>query len=808
MARTFKFSFPLPSRKQSAERQSTLIYDGGDLPLYNPGAKAEMILGMTESKSADPKKQSKKEKKLRRHQSFMNVTITDVDGSLQDGDVGSLKSPQLLHNQPSSPLLGQQYVNDSPDWGSATDVSGLPHRSQSSSTLHSYYDSSKSPLYISQQTSASSARDMALRKAHFATVSPLSQDISKPIKTSKAKDKHHERNSPITLSKRRPGLDLQLDISSNYQKPSALNRHIAPPQTIVQSPSQISETSNSHQTVQASRPKWFGWERKKSRESSQLSVPSPQQLSRIEKETPTPEKPTAYMHAKKPRNWFNDYSEDSTPEDYSQQPIPGYQLPENYGSSAAFKRNEHSGKHRLRRSKSSISEVSQEPLPPRSASRSHQNDALLQLEDTSVRQRAYSNGAQSPPSDGSRKSDQPGKKELTIILSQADLHTQSFLTLSSSEDESEGRTDSETCRRHRIRASIVKADTGDEVLVCSAERVKPVKPRPVVNIPRRRTGSSKSIDPIPPVPSLPSRPKLNPRVSSMKWQDESKVVQPGMEINNVSDHSRESSITSCSTSRISQTSSQKKMQIRGSKMMAVTAEEEKLLEAMRRKRASIRQEVLAEHVEDGSSLYGSKTPTSRPRTAGADGRPGISSYFDIDRSTSSPPPTHGYAKHIDVPSYAASTGDLSQEDSYSSPSPSQRFKIPTVFTFPSSLPKTIPITYYPQKPAPSLSFSPSDILPSTPAMSDATGDDMYGAVQYASRSSPLTPPPAHVLDVYESELVVAALDAQQSSFYLEKKGHDRNRTISSSVVVLDGAEREVQDLDEANVITGWAMDRW
>lgn len=804
MARTFKFSFPLPSRRPSAERQPTLIYDEYDTPLYNPGAKAETILGTSERSVVEVKKQSlKKEKKIRRYPSFMSVIISETDSSVhKNGDFGSERSPQL-HSQPSSPLLGQQHANESPDRDSAAGFFGLQHRSQSSSSLRSYYDPSKSPLNISQQTSASSARDMALRKGHFTIASPQDRKVSDVANSPRKKDSKRTKESSRASTKHHPASNLQLNVPTTFQQPHASNRLILSPDRAVRSPSQVSLGSNLILPTQSGRAKWFSWERKKSKETTPTLIASFEEVPKIKKSNEAPLKSPTAKSPKIYKNWFNDIlEEENILEDRSQD-----RAHKANNTSVALKRDENVENYRTRKSKSKIGDASYDSTLSNATPRTVPNVALVKPALSPKRQRAHSNGTQHTSSNDSRKSEASRKPSLTFVLSKTDLHTQSFLALTSSEDESEDQPSNEVMsRRHRIRASIEKADTGDEVLVCSAERVTPIKPRPVVNRPRRR--SFKKSDVIPPVPSIPTRPQPNPRVSSMKWRDEMKVLPTSTENRKTPDHSREGSFASRSASQLSQSSSQRMTTIRGSKMMAVTAEEEKLLEAMRRKRASIRQEALAEQSDGTNQMHSNSNSISRPRTAGAGDRPAPVSYFDIDRSASSPLPAHGYGKYIDTPFYAASAGNMSNDDSSPPPSPSSFPQTPAAFSLPLFVSKQISIQHSPKKTAPSLSFSPSDILPSTPAMSDATGEEIYGTFQHGSRTSPVTPPPGHALDVYESELAITASHPHESALYMDKKSHDRKRAMSSSVFVLNGVERETQELGEENEMTRWTMDKW
>lgn len=765
-----------------------------------------MILGTSERSTLEVKNQSlKKEKNLRKYSSFMSVTISEADSGVhKDGDLESERSPQQLHSQPSSPLLGHQYANGSPDWDSATEFFGMQHRSQSSSTLQSYYDSSKSPLNISQQTSASSARDMALRKGKLLIGKAPGQDISDAINAPKKKDRKRAKENLGALTRRHPRSDFHLDLSSLYQIPHTSDRFILSPNKVVRSPSEASLASNLHQPVQGSRTKWFSWERKKSKASIPEFIPNSREVLTLDESVRSQTKPSTQKSFRAYRNWFNDISEeDNIPEGHSQ-----YLVRTANSKSTSPKCNDDVESHRIRRSKSNNGDFSHDSKLSCTTIKSLPSVVPVQPATDLERQRAQFNETQRTSSNDSQKSEPSRKHSLTIILSETDLHSQSFLALTSSEDESEDRFVSEaTKRRHRIRASIEKADTGDEVLVCSAERVQPIKPRPVVNRPRRKAESFKNSDMIPLVPSIPSKPQPNPRVSSMKWKDEMKLPPAGTMKRDTPDHSREGSVASRSASQLSQISSLKTIPIRGSKMMVVTVEEEKLLEAMRRKRASIRQEALADQTDDTNQIYNSNT-ISRPRTAGADGRPRPCSYFDIHKSASSPPQTDIYAKYADTPSYAASAGDMSGEDSSPLPSPSSFPQTPAAFSFDPSMSKATPIRRPPKKATPSLSFSPSDLLPSPPAMSDATGEEINGTVQCGSRTSPVTPPPGHVLDVYESELAIAVSHPRDPALYLNKRSHDRKRAINSNVFVINDIERESQEVGVENGITDWAMSKW
>lgn len=135
------------------------------------------------------------------------------DSEHWDQESGVFPHRNMIGGKPSSTLLGQKFGDD----GSMTS-SRLRHN-DSSSTLKSYYDRKNSPLAISQQTSASSARDLALRKGFPPVVqrSPLLQvDLADRFDEYSGKEKYvpegnYEGEVSHDKSKKKPGkLDLSM----------------------------------------------------------------------------------------------------------------------------------------------------------------------------------------------------------------------------------------------------------------------------------------------------------------------------------------------------------------------------------------------------------------------------------------------------------------------------------------------------------------------------------------------------------------------------------------------------------------------
>ena len=444
-----------------------------------------------------------------------------------------------------------------------------------------------------------------------------------------------------------------------------------------------------------------------------------------------------------------------------------------------------------------------------------------------------------------------------ISMKDIDLQIQSVLNLSSSEDEEEAKAETSapesSYRRHRIRPSLERAEYGDEVLLGNALRVQPLKPKPVVNRQSERASyrRSQTTSNIPPVPRLPSRPQLTQRTSSTRWRTllEEKATSTTSQTQNSSTNladASESTIDSAGESSLNDNtppssqsppatrlgsnkrSSNLNPLHRGSKLMSVTSEEETLLEAMREKRASIRATDFQKGFNSAMQLHVADY-MNRPKTSGADGRTSRSSIYGAgsSRGSISPPllgPSvyrppggngqypqqyqqqrrnpeqigHLYKASLGAQSgLSASTDNLTLEDAYPFPEvPSE--PIPLAIT-------RSPV--YKSEESPSLTFSSSEVMPSTPS----------------THNSPLTPPPIGIkMGSLMGAYGVARGGGQISpprGQQLEVKaagpgqyGHERRETGSSSVVMLDGTESYAAKLDEENEISGWAvdsgMDRW
>ncbi|KAM0806298.1 hypothetical protein BDR22DRAFT_816503 [Usnea florida] len=799
MPRSFKISFPLP-RRASASPHSTpgSQYSNqsniDDSPLSHPGAKAEKVLGASEGDGPELKKNLKKGRnQLRKYPSFMSVTLSDVDAE-------SVKTPNEfpfpgMHNlkdlvphpkpektrQGSSPLSGELHTLGSADVPRINPASPQAHRAESFSTLRSHYDPKSSPLSISQQTSASSARDMSLRKGYPSISGPLALSTVKAVQSSEC-DALHSRNISTetktsgssklssnsikrinSIPRRRPSI---MDPPTLYPDSNRAFQAVSPPSALidVSLPKPLSPQKSSF-----GRPRWWT----KAKTQMPPSPPCPVLIDdRRRQEDFGNTLSSIKVNVKKPnaqpntgvRNWFDGLDDEGTLTDSDQDIIVlGYQVPDPQTPPVNI--------HEI------MTHGARPPqIPARKSSLSNDTQSTTlsdqkpnyRLDNTPVRS-LFSGSSSQALEETKPPTPTPGRSPMTQTTTSSkglplgmDLQSTSFLELSSSEDEKESNFDA-PYRRHHIRASIEKASYNNEVSVGNAQRAQPIRPRPIVNgrtrpVSRRSDNSEK----VPPVPRLPDKPRLSQRTSSVRWRemdDKSGSTESTVD-------SGESCLNGSMDSRKLRTKS--KQTIRRSKFMKVTSEEEKLLVAMRDKRASIHRNDFDKGIARAIQLQES---VARPKTAGADGRAWCSSNYGSRSSTSPLLAEHAGHRSRTEFRFSASAEDLRLEGAYPFPEVPFHPKAPFELISP---PKT----------SPSLSFSPSDILPETPA----------------SHDSPITPPLGHsAFGAYGRGL---ALSPARGVTAMNKGGHDKKEVVINNV----GVEQQAHIMDDDGV-SPWAMDK-
>ncbi|KFY58590.1 hypothetical protein V496_06064 [Pseudogymnoascus sp. VKM F-4515 (FW-2607)] len=198
MGRTSKFFFPVPGRRASvlpssksdaaAPTPSSSSSSNTRPPPQRPQqplSKAQRLLGTGDLNIDAPTRDddgtwrsytpSSTRSRAATSPSRMSIEIAE---STTEDDAFSVSEggvpPIRLNGKASSTLLGRGTTMRA-EYGGEDMASDLPdiRSERSNSTLRSYYDRGSTPLAVSQQTSASSARDLALRKGYQPAISSM-----------------------------------------------------------------------------------------------------------------------------------------------------------------------------------------------------------------------------------------------------------------------------------------------------------------------------------------------------------------------------------------------------------------------------------------------------------------------------------------------------------------------------------------------------------------------------------------------------------------------------------------------------------
>lgn len=791
MARSQKFTFSNPLRKASAPTVATTT--GPETiretrELQDGAAKAQKLLGVGyDSKSSRGRPKSKKSsKELGTRPSQINITVSEVDTKPQFSRFGPAVPTEsgddpFLRTRPSSPLLGQTFTRGTGGPGSMAESTIGPLRQYgSSSTLHSYYDPQKSPLAVSQQTSASSARDFALRKgcpplatsqAHYTA------QISPPHVESVEADEPQAQTS----SKRRPP---RIDLSMLFTKPRASSIPLLSPQRLMNSPSpQSTDTSAEAPTVPKTprTPTSATFRSKRLKKSPPKAAPDqPRQLRHMPGGLDDDQdhgfgKRNVVKQRVGIKNWFDGVEGEISDEDGTGEPeLEDDMMPKSEIMTSPTPPTEPFASYFP-----STSSLERQGDPIRSAAtyfpptpaRSQEDLLTKQVSSKDSRQKSPSTthfnqlkprprpiDAKSDLSLQSRVVSVASKKIVSSSLESSNLQEQSVLHLSSSDDEGE---DEEVPPMPSLRASLASAYTGvsSEVEFGTAKAAKPSFPL-MANIRGHPPGRSskpltqiRSRHPVPVEPVIPDR-RSSHRISSQVGENRSSMA-PSAASREMSVPEDESITFPMGVEKVSQSSrqslasSQSGLSRRRSRIMHVTRQEEKLLENMRQKRATMRQSILPEATQ--SNTDDNSVHEHRPRTSGAGVGDAERSFLRLSTQSMMPPrPSTAEGNGVDLPGSMEGTtfGRLTPIVNHTFPD-----RTSLVFSSDGALP--------------SPSTSQSRASPVTPTLPLAADDRRSGAP--SNRNSVVTfAPPTH------------------------RYSHLRGRTNSSHVIMLDAFDGDAK----------------
>ncbi|MCJ1253354.1 hypothetical protein MMC24_001165 [Lignoscripta atroalba] len=741
MARKSKFSFPLPSHRPSAPNDSTVkgeAWGQGTIalePVFSPGGKLERLLGAPDTNHNGSTIPTSPDS-LQSKNSFVTVTVSDMSC---EGVDGSHEVARQLRTKGSSSVLRTPSNISGAKYDSMTDVLGPALQSSgSSSTLRSYYNPKKSPPCVSQQTSASSARDMALRKGCPPIPSPLSHDAVSDKMDSASEDEDDNINQYTGKSRQRPP---RLDLSMLFPKPRASSGPLLSPNRITTSPSVLSLVSDGYFATSPVRRNWLGWRSSKLKMTSIGTLDTAPGRSMIQQ----PAQISREHHLKSRNadieNWRvdSDVEDSESHEGLHPSELDVYDIPPRNGRSISH-------------SASSTTSLLSPRLMPANATHPYQSMQLWE--------------AGSTFSTRSRKSERSACTSATL-LSCSDLHQQSVLALSSSEDESgeEDLPHVRKARRRRIRDDVDDANGGDDVVVFHTGPGKVARMRSQQVTPTPECLKLLQVSEDPGVHAQqPSKRKQKKR-ESKEWEN---TPSTGITF-------RKSSVpVKAETMTVPYSHSQGPRHSGARRVMAVTQDEERLLGAMREKRASMRRIGDAGGYNMATRQGSDGTLSRRPKTAEVTKR--ASWFFEADMSDFPRPPSSESSKvfrHVRPP---FSTEYLPTE-------------ISSAAVECTPVPKRTSSLLYASKVPPSLSLDPSDMVPS-PATSGA---------------SPLTPPLGRTSVEIHEDGGVGLPDSTSSPLYQK---HLRKRTVSSGMIIFEGDVTKALDHDGEEANTQLAMDRY
>ena len=595
------------------------------------------------------------------------------------------------------------------------------HGSRSCSTMRSSHDHSSMPS-VSQNASVVPARDMTLRRGHPPMTIPLPQKVMPMVETRELMHDPWYTDLNNNTKRRRP---TRLDFSTLFQKSRGLKGPLLSPRGVGDNPTALSDSSEPLQHTPSPRKKWLRWGG-----------------------SPAKETPRSADEFHRDPSWSRDLRRVAS-QPYSKGPGPklrarpdNAELDEYMRFMASVEQSDSSTEEppkvvdnirpmsQISSSSSSIRTLTSKPSPPA------ENPIQLPRNQPQKAQQGFF--------DDSRQDGPPASSESQFV--ETDLHIQSVLALSFSDSESDEDND------RRAQATSPNGNQTKRGSVRGSRK----EPTVTENLPKQSHDLLKHIDTR--SFSLPtSATKVFERSKSIKIESSNNQLQS----TRAHQAAQGGNGTSFDGGLVPTVNSvpvptkvvQEKQDPRLNRVMAVTREEEKLLEAMREKRAN---------------MLGQKIPVDtpfRPKTAGTDKQ--SSSFFEADMSSFPAPPKSGPHQVSHYPRSVMSTEDLSLS--------SHLIKDDQSFSAVTRSLTTL------SRVSSEFSSNPSDVA--------------------LSPLSPVTPPR---LSSDYNRTIRAPLTGPSANDHA--KGHLRKRTVSSDMLFFQGLERqETRGGREKEALGQWAL---
>jgi hypothetical protein len=568
MGRTSKFSFPYPGRKHTSKEPK--ITTAPYVVSGHNTSKAQKILGTAGDLNIDSPIRDRDDNiswsSFRRPSSGgMSVAISE---STQADDLSYASNNcnwdgesyrGELQTKASSTLLGYRYQDEA-----STDTSSIRrklHTEHSSSTLRSYYDRQNSPLSVSQQTSASSARDLALRKGF----PPVTQYPRSPLLHSDSLDPEEyyydipqtPKSTTSQSSKKKPA---RLDLTRLFPKPRKDGGEaVLGTEYVTLSPSAMSQESSSTRYSDRDGPR---------------KLTKPESRSRKSKKA---QSETSSTHRHRKERLSNVYED----QEYfpKKPPIPqrssSRQNPEEPTQNCPMRDN-------------------YDPVKPQSRE-VHKSASEDQFSWANIRASLASSPWETRSFTSNSSRNTKGSRHTSAsIMSNSDLRNNSVLSISSDEDSDEGNNASGSWTgQHNSRNPVkqpTKKTSRDSGIADSHPgpnsstkasmpiRIHGIQDSSFLTIPPPRLAGSRLSGP------------WNPKNSGNNKQSTTSSQR-----DSASTTSAESGKAKINGTQAPRSKEMKMASGRDSRLMAVTKQEEALLEALRLKRARMKETIIAEH---------------------------------------------------------------------------------------------------------------------------------------------------------------------------------------------------------------------
>jgi hypothetical protein len=627
-----KFSFPLPRRSRTKVDDTHNHDDVRSIPSTTSvhewpihheesSSKAHRLLGTSDALYRSTSGQTS----IPASPGYMSITVSEASfGSQIDernpametatDNRGYPKRPGIS-KRPSSNILGRTYTGGSRQASDNSSVSHRLHTQTSNSTLRSHYDAKNSPMYISQQTSDSAVRDRALRRGHPPVLtdngyggyegSPVSPTIQEETR------KQEQRKSK----------PAKLDLSKLFPKPGGaegqnFGNALLSPTKMVNSPAAMSINSGYFPRPMTREPTPQAGGHNKLQKAPRHHIPAVRAPTSPVRKFQRDEYDNAKVHVRRPprgvQHWFDALDEDSDESTEDRQHV--------YAPKAVRPNATVPARGPI------VSQLSRERLRLDYDPRSHDSMPAYR-KDTFALEDIVDITHLTSPSQFSVDThySHASSKNKESALSKNNLQDSSVLSFSSSEDEA----DSGYSRASRVpvRKSLESGDYTGEIVIGQAQAYE-VRPHHRKQSSGRISTLSTSTNaatidimytPEPPFPSY-HYPRSSMHSSSRR---SSHARQPSV-IHEVDDtrsmtafhmplspmaHSVMSARTSASAPQPQPYSD------KSHKMMEVTAEEEALLEMMRKRRAAMNKQPTPPKADKPAPEYDQrlKSPHEAPR---------------------------------------------------------------------------------------------------------------------------------------------------------------------------------------------------